>query len=77
MSLELAAWRKSKEKLHYYNKRHTENSPLYRILYHHREKFEYRYEELFQQQYGFLRTEVLKAFNAYLNCGIYRHGCAP
>ena len=76
MNLELSAWQKSKDKLHYYNRRQAENSPLYRILYHYREEFEYRYEELFQQQYGFLRTEVLKAFNAYLNCGILRHGCA-
>jgi hypothetical protein len=34
------------------------------------------WEERFQPEYGCLRNEVLKALDAYLNCGILAHGCA-
>jgi len=74
--MQLPAWERNRDKLYHYNRREPADSPLYRILYHHREEFEFRYEKLFQQQYGFLRKEVLEVFDAYLNCGILRHGCA-
>ena len=73
--MQLPAWERNRDKLYHYKRREPTDSPLYRILYHHREEFEYRYEELFQQQYGFLGKEVLEAFDAYLNCGVLRHGC--
>jgi hypothetical protein len=72
----LAAWERSKQKLRRYIRRRPEESVLYRIIHHYRDDFEYRWEELFQQHYGALRSEVLDAFDRYLSCGILAHGCA-
>jgi hypothetical protein len=45
-------------------------------VYEQRENLEYRWEELFAEQYGPLLDYHLKALDAFLNCGIFRHGCA-
>ncbi|MCB0319808.1 MAG: transposase zinc-binding domain-containing protein [Bdellovibrionales bacterium] len=37
---------------------------------------EYVWDDRFQPEYSVLRDEELKAFDAYLNCGILLHGCA-
>ena len=76
MDLDLPTWERSKESLRHYQQRSPEQSPLYRLVYHYKEEFQYRYEEVFQQQYGFLREEVLESFDAFLNCGVLAHGCA-
>ena len=76
MELNFASWDNAKQRLCQYSRRQPETSSLYRIVYNYREEFELRWEELFQQDYGYLRPEVLKSFDAYLNCGILRHGCA-
>jgi hypothetical protein len=69
-------WERSKEKRLHYVRRRAEETPLYRVIFHYRDEFERRWEELFQERYGALRREVLDAFDSYLNCGILLHGCA-
>jgi hypothetical protein len=69
-------WESARRRLGCYKQRHPEESALYRLIYHYREEFEYRWEELFQNRYGVLRREVLDAFDRYLNCGILLHGAA-
>ncbi len=76
MEINLPTWEKQKYSLSEYTRRQPEGSAFYQILYNYREEFELRWDELFQQKYGYLRPEVLKSFAAYLNCGILRHGCA-
>ncbi len=76
MDLSRPIWTNHRAKLFEYGRREPEKSELYQIVYNHREDFESRYEELFQEQYGFLRKNVLESFDAYLNCGILKHGCA-
>ena len=76
MDLSLPIWRNHRAKLFEYSRREPEKSELYQIIYNHREDFECRYDELFQEQYGFLRKNVLESFDAFLNCGILKHGCA-
>lgn len=76
MDLSLPIWTNHRAKLFEYSRREPEKSELYHIIYNHREDFESRYDELFQEQYGFLRKNVLESFDAYLNCGILKHGCA-
>jgi hypothetical protein len=69
-------WERHSSRLYEYSRREPQKSALYQILYNYREEFEQRYEELFEERYGFLRGNVLESFDAYLNCGILRHGCA-
>jgi len=56
--------------------RDPSSNPLYRIVFQERENLEYRWDELFAQRYGPLLDYHLKALDAYLNCGIFWHGCA-
>ena len=76
MELSLAIWNHNRERLYEYRRRSPESTELYRLIYNYREEFEYCYEELFQERYGFLKSHVLESFDSYLNCGILRHGCA-
>ncbi len=69
-------WRSAREQATRYSRRRPEETPLYRIIYHYREQFEYSWEELFSERYGILRHEVLRALDRYLDCGIIKHGCA-
>jgi hypothetical protein len=71
----LSVWERHSSRLYEYSRREPEKSALYQILYNYREEFELRYEELFEERYGFLRNNVLESFDAYLNCGILRYGC--
>ena len=43
--MEVSAWAKNRDKLYHYNRREPENSALYRLIYHYREEFEYRYSD--------------------------------
>ena len=70
------AWERSRKKQLRYARRRPEQTPLYRVIYHYRDEFERRWEEVFQEKYGALRHEVLEAFDSSLNCGILAHGCA-
>jgi len=72
-----SAWEQSKQsKLRRYLRRRPEESVLYRVVYHCRDKFEQQWDELFLERYGSLRREVLDALDRYLSCGILAHGCA-
>ncbi len=63
MDLSLPIWTNHQAKLFEYARREPEKSELYQIIYNHREDFESRYDELFQEQYGFLRKNVLESFD--------------
>ncbi len=73
--MEYPSWQTAKGQVSY-SRRSPEQSPLYRVVYHYREQFEYSWDDMFSERYGVLRDEVLEAFDKYLNCGILRHGCA-
>ncbi|MCB0332126.1 MAG: transposase zinc-binding domain-containing protein [Bdellovibrionales bacterium] len=67
-------WDKVKDKCQHYKRRKPDQSELYRLVYHCRDKLEFLWEEHYQRTYGVLRDEVLKALDEYLNCGLLEHG---
>jgi hypothetical protein len=69
-------WESQKKKLQHYRRRQPETSPLYQIVYHSLDQLQYVWESKFQHQYGYLRDEVTKTLQEYLNCGILAHGAA-
>ncbi len=69
-------WEKAKEKLQHYRRRTPEASVLYQIVYHSSDDLQFQWESRFQHQYGYLRDEVIKTFDEYVNCGILAHGAA-
>ena len=73
--MESNRWGAEREKLQR-TRRCPEASVLYRLVYHYRNELQWRWEEMFQSQYGALRDEVLKSLDKYLDCGILVHGCA-
>ena len=70
------AWDKVRAELQCYRRREPEKTELYQIVSHGRELLPVVWEERFQWQYGVLRDEVLRTFDAYLNCGLLCHGAA-
>jgi hypothetical protein len=70
------SWEQAKSQCQHYKRRSPENGALYQLVYDQHQDLEYRWEEQFQHEYGYLRPEVMKAFDAYLNCGILEHGAA-
>jgi hypothetical protein len=72
----IRVWEQKREKLASYRPRRVESTPLYRVVYQERNNLEWHWESQFQSRYGVLREEVLKALDAYLDCGILAHGCA-
>ena len=69
-------WESQKKKLQHYKRRQPEASLLYQIVFHSHDELQYVWESRFQHEYGYLRDEVTKTFNEYLNCGILAHGAA-
>jgi len=69
-------WESQKKKLQHYKRRQSEASPLYQIVFHSIDELQYVWESRFKHEYGYLRDEVTKTFNEYLNCGILAHGAA-
>ena len=69
-------WDRNREKQLQFTRHRPEETPLYRVIYHHRDELERCWEERFENKYGKLRDCVLQAFDSYLNCGILLHGCA-
>lgn len=59
-----------------YNRRHPEQTDYYRIIESSFDEFERQYPDLFEEKQGFLRTEVMKAIYAFLDCGIPENGVA-
>lgn len=69
-------WKSVRKRCQHYRRRRPESTELYRLVYHSRDELEHVWEERFQQQYGVLRDEVLRALDEYLNCGLLEHGAA-
>jgi hypothetical protein len=59
-----------------YRPRHPERTVLYRVLFHHFERFLAEYESRFERHYGFLRPIVKEVIERYLDCGNPRCGFA-
>src|SRR3989304_6840910 len=59
-----------------YNRRHPERTDYYRIIEGSFEEFERSYPDQFEDKYGYLRTEVMKALYSFLDCGIPENGMA-
>ena len=59
-----------------YRPRHPERTVLYRILFHHFNKFLIEYESRFEKEYGFFRPIVREVVEKYLDCGNPRCGFA-
>ena len=59
-----------------YRPRHPERAVLYRVLFHHFERFLTEYESRFEREYGFLRPIVKEVVERYLDCGNPRCGFA-
>ena len=59
-----------------YRRRHPERTDYYRIIEANFEEFERTYADIFEADYGYLRTEVMKTIYAYLDCGIPENGVA-
>ena len=59
-----------------YNRRHPERTDYYRIIEGSFEEFQRSYPDQFEDKYGYLRTEVMKALYSFLDCGIPENGMA-
>ena len=56
--------------------RHPERTVLYRVLFHHFDRFLTEYESRFEREYGFFRPIVKEVVERYLDCGNPRSGFA-
>ena len=52
-----------------YRPRHPERTVLYRVLFHHFERFVAEYEERFEKAYGYFRPIIKDVVENYLDCG--------
>jgi len=59
-----------------YKRRHPEATDCYRIIESRFEELEGIWPERFEQKYGYLRKEVMRAIYGFLNCGIPESGVA-
>jgi hypothetical protein len=59
-----------------YRRRHPERTVLYRMLFHHFERFLTEYEGRFEREYGYFRPIVKEVVERYLDCGNPRCGFA-
>jgi len=59
-----------------YRPRHPERTVLYRVLFHHFERFVAEYEERFEKAYGYYRPIIKDVVERYLDCGNPRCGFA-
>ncbi|TFG92595.1 MAG: transposase [Syntrophobacterales bacterium] len=59
-----------------YRPRHPERTVLYRVLFHHFDRFLTEYEDRFEREYGFFRPIVREVVEKYLDCGNPRSGFA-
>ena len=58
-----------------YRPRHPERTILYRVLFHHFERFVAEYER-FEKAYGYFRPIVKDVVEKYFDCGNPRSGFA-
>jgi hypothetical protein len=59
-----------------YRPRHPERTVLYRLMFHHFERFLAEYEERFEKEYGYFRPIVKEVVERYLDCGNPKRGFA-
>jgi ssDNA-binding Zn-finger/Zn-ribbon topoisomerase 1 len=59
-----------------YKRRKPQETSLWKLLDHHFFEFEERYDDLFQQQYGFYRPVISHVVRKYLECGDLHQGFA-
>jgi hypothetical protein len=59
-----------------YRPRHPERTILYRVLFHHFDRFLTEYESRFEREYGFFRPIIKDVVERYLDCGNPRCGFA-
>ena len=52
-----------------YHPRHPEKTVLYRVLFHHFERFVAEYEGRFERTYGYYRPIITDVVEKYLDCG--------
>jgi len=52
-----------------YRPRHPERTALYRVLFHHFERFLAEYEERFEKAYVYFRPIIKEVVERYLDCG--------
>ena len=57
-----------------YRRRHPERTDYYRVIESRFEELERMRPECFEQKYGYLRKEVVRAIYAFLDCGIPENG---
>lgn len=70
------SWSKLKKECQYYQRRRPERSELYQVVSSYQDQLENMWGELFESEYGYLRREVSRVLNEYLNCGLLEHGAA-
>jgi len=59
-----------------YRVRHPERTVLYRVLFHHFDRFLAEYERRFEREYGYFRPIVKEVVERYLDCGNPKCGFA-
>ena len=59
-----------------YRGRHPERTVLYRVLFHHFERFLVEYERRFEKECGYFRPIIKEVVERYLDCGNPRSGFA-
>jgi hypothetical protein len=52
-----------------YRPRYPERTVLYRVMFHHFERFLTEYEGRFEREYGYFRSVVKEVVERYLDCG--------
>jgi hypothetical protein len=57
-----------------YRLRHPEHTVLYRLVFHHFERFLREYEGRFEKEYGYFRPIVKEVIERYFDCGHPRCG---
>ena len=60
----------------FYRLRHPERTVLYRVLFHHFDRFLTEYEARFEREYGFFWLVIKEVVERYLDCGNPRCGFA-
>ena len=59
-----------------YRPRHPERTVLYRVLFHHFDRFLAEYESRFEGEYGYFRPIIKEVVERYLDCGNPKCGFA-
>ena len=58
----------------FYQPRHPEDSPFFKVLEANFDTFEVNFPTLFQAKYGFWRPVIRKSLEKFMRCGDLREG---